>query len=101
MIVYANDMYCNWIGKDRKDILGKSYLEVFPKASRKWLSYCQRAVVFGEAVRDVIYSPSIDRLLVINMAPASVEGCCSCSCTVIDEGFYEQAREETERRLPS
>ena len=101
VIVYANDMYCNWVGKDRKDILGKSYLEVFPKASRKWLSYCQRAVVFGEAFRDVIYSPSIDKLLVVNMAPASVEGCCSCSCTVIDEGVYEQAREETGRRLPS
>jgi hypothetical protein len=94
VIVFANDMYCDWIEKDRKDIVGKSYLEVFPNASRKWLSYCQRAVASGEVVRDVIYSPSIDKLLVMNMAPTSVEGCCSCSCAVIDEGVYERAREK-------
>jgi hypothetical protein len=90
-IVFANDMYCNWIGKDREAIVGKSYLEVFPNASEKWISYCQRAAVLGESVRDVIYSPSVEKMLVLKMEPASVEGCCSCSCIVVDEELLQQA----------
>ena len=97
-VVFANDMYCAWIGKSREDIVGKSYLAVFPNASEKWLSYCRRAVMLGEAIRDVIYSPSIDKLLVVNMAPASVEGCCSCSCTVIDESVFARVKGESESR---
>lgn len=95
--VFANDRYCNWIGKDRADVVGKSYLEVFPSASEKWLSYCRRAAVLGECVRDVIYSPSIEKLLVMIMEPTGVEGCCSCSCIVVDDDLYARAKEESGR----
>ena len=96
-IVFASDMYCRWVGKDRADIVGKSYHEVFPNASEKWLSYCQRAALHEESIRDVIYSPSIDRMLVMTMAPTGVEGCCSCSCTVVEEASIARAKEERER----
>jgi EAL domain-containing protein (putative c-di-GMP-specific phosphodiesterase class I) len=93
-IVFASDMYCEWVGKDRAAIVGKSYREMFPNASAKWLSYCKRAALKGETVRSVIYSPSIDRLLVMIMAPTGIEGCCSCSCIVVDEDDVASAAEE-------
>ena len=100
-IVFASDMYCEWIGEDRAAVVGKSYREVFPNASERWLSYCKRAALLGETVRSVIYSPSIDRLLVMIMTPSEVEGCCSCTCIAIDKDEVACAAEERENYRPS
>lgn len=71
--IFVNQLYLDWVGAKEKDLVGRSFLESVNDASEQWFPYCYQALVSGEIVHDVVYSPEIDHWLSINVAPCSVE----------------------------
>ena len=88
--VYANEMYCTWLGCSLEEIIGKSFLGLYDDASKVWLPYCYRAVVLGEHVHDVIYAPEVGHWLSFNIVPSPIEGCCIYAFTIADDERRER-----------
>ena len=73
---YANQMYLDAVGAKERELVGHSILERIEnvqKAKERWYPYCRRAILLGETVHDVVYSPEIDHWLSFSIAPCSVE----------------------------
>ncbi|MDO4797553.1 MAG: EAL domain-containing protein [Coriobacteriales bacterium] len=70
---YVNQTYLDWVGAKKEDLIGHSFLEAVDDASERWFPYCYRALVSGEIVHDVVYSPEIGHWLSFTIAPCSVE----------------------------
>ena len=90
--VYANDQYCEWGGLDQQELLGRSYLQSVPHASKMWMAYCYRAAVGGETIHDVVFSPETGHWLNFYVAPSPVEGHCVFAFALADE--QQREREE-------
>lgn len=88
--VYANDMYCDWVGCELRDIAGRSYLDTTQHASNVWFPYCYRAAVLGEQVHDVIFSPEVGHWVSFNISPSLVEGHCVYAFSFADEEHRER-----------
>ncbi len=88
--VYANKMYCDWLHCTLEEIMGRSFLGINDEASRVWLPYCYRAVVKGETIHDVIYSPEVEHWLSFNIVPSPIEGCCVYAFTIADDEQRER-----------
>lgn len=89
--VYANNLYCDWGGFPQDSIVGKSFLEAIPGASRVWFSYCYRAAKLGEQVHDIVYSTETGHWLSFNISPCLVEDCCVYAFTLADTERLERA----------
>lgn len=83
--VYANSEYCDYAGVDQATLPGRSYIEVVGESGGLWLPYCYRAAVLKEKVHDVLFHPQTGHRISFNIAPASVEGCCSFVFTTADD----------------
>ena len=90
--VYANPMYCEWLGLEPNSLNGESFLNTVKDADTFWFSYCYRAVVNGETIHDVVYSPELDHWLSFNIAPSPMKGCCVYAFTQVDEEHRQQQK---------
>ena len=90
--VYANQLYCEWGGHgySQEALIGRSFLETFKSVNTAWFSYCYRAVVHGEKIHDVVYSPEAGHWLSFNLSPSPVEGCCVYAFTIADDERFER-----------
>ena len=73
---YANQMYFDLVGAKKRDLVGHSVferVENVKNARERWFPYCRRAIMLGETVHDVVYSPEIDHWLSFSIAPCSIE----------------------------
>jgi len=90
--VYANNMYCEWLGLEPNALTGRSFLDSVQDAATFWFPYCYRAAIKGETLHDVVYSPELNHWLSFNIAPSPVKGCCVYAFTQVDEEHHEQER---------
>ena len=90
--VYANPMYCEWLGVEPNSLTGRPFLETVEDAGTFWFSYCYRAAVNKETLHDVVYSPELNHWLSFSIAPSPVEGCCIYAFTQVDEEHREQEK---------
>ena len=88
--VFANDMYCEMCGVSQREIMGRSFLEVMENASEVWFPSCYRAVVGGERVHDIVYSPEIGHWMSFYLAPTPIEDCCVYAFAIADDERREQ-----------
>ncbi len=87
---YANQTYVDWAGVEEKDLLGHSFLKTVENASERWFPYCQQAIMSGETIHDVVYSPEVDHWLSFNIAPCSVEDYYVFAFTLADTEQHER-----------
>lgn len=73
--IYANHKYCEMTGKSSKELLGHSYLELFPNTSKRWLEYCVRGSK-GELIHERAYSGALGGNVELIAGPASMQGGC-------------------------
>lgn len=83
--VYANDEYCSFMGAEQSNLPGQHFIELFGDRGSVWLPYCYRAAVLKEKVHDVIFDEESGHWVSFNIAPASIEGCCSFVFTTADD----------------
>jgi hypothetical protein len=88
--VYANPMYCEWLGVEPNSLTGRPFLETVEDAGTFWFSYCYRAAVNKETLHDVVYSPELNHWLSFSIAPSPVERCCVYAFTLADEEHRER-----------
>ncbi|MBR3316966.1 MAG: EAL domain-containing protein [Atopobiaceae bacterium] len=88
--VYANDMYCEWLGLERSRIIGRSFLSAIDNASTMWFPYCYRAAILKEHIHDMVYSPEIGHWLSFNISPSPVEGHCVYAFSYADDERRER-----------
>lgn len=66
---YVNEMMVEIEGVPRELLLEKSFLEIFPNASRKWLPYYDRSAYHGETIELDEYSPEIHKYIHVISKP--------------------------------
>ena len=83
--LFANDEYCRLAGCKAEDIVGVSHLEVSKSEDVRWPVDCYQAAFCGKTVSGTAYSQLVQSWVCYNIAPAAVEGCCTCAFVPIDE----------------
>ncbi|SFA89146.1 diguanylate cyclase (GGDEF) domain-containing protein [Acetitomaculum ruminis DSM 5522] len=89
VFIFANRVYCQMTGKSRSNLIGKGYMELFPKSDFKWVELTYRASK-GEYIHLKIYDGSTNHWVSMTAAPSSISGACSVICDVIDEERKKQ-----------
>lgn len=67
--VYANKAYCEMVGRDKSELMGRSFLSVYDNADEKWFDYCYEAAK-GRQVRSRMYSREVGHWLEFEVEPA-------------------------------
>lgn len=66
---YVNEMMVEIEGVPKELLLEKSFLEIFPNASRKWLPFYERSAYHGETIEMDEYSPEIHKYIHVVTKP--------------------------------
>lgn len=66
---YVNEMMVEIEGVPRELLLEKSFLDIFPNASRKWLPFYDRSAYHGETIELDEYSPEIHKYIHVISKP--------------------------------
>lgn len=48
LYVYANKAYCEIVGRDRLELIGRNFRSVYDNADAKWFDYCYEAAFEGK-----------------------------------------------------
>ena len=89
--LFVNQKYSEMTGITKKELLGKGYIETFPRADRAWIEYTYRAVR-GEYVNHILYDEATRHWLHFTAAPSVVPGTCAVVCDVVDGEKKEENR---------
>ncbi|MCR4834578.1 MAG: PAS domain-containing protein, partial [Butyrivibrio sp.] len=81
--LFVNQKYCELTGIAKKDLLGRGYLETFPRTDHAWIDYTFRAVR-GEYVNNRLYDGATRHWMQFTAAPSVVPGTCAVVYEVID-----------------
>lgn len=95
---YGNPALAELEQVDLDRLLGNTFSSVFPDMDRKWLRSYERAVLFGETLNIVDYSPEIDTKLNILCFP-TFTGHCGCILMDIDKMHFFRAATSTENAI--
>ncbi len=96
IIEYANKKYCNLVGVNKKDLLGKKYRDIFPYTGHRWKEIFKRALK-GEYVHEQAYSGATSHWLDTITVPSSLPGCCISTFSIIDSEKKEKDELTTDR----
>ncbi len=87
--VFTNRVYNEMTGSKRYSLLGKGYLEIFPKTDKRWIELTARAAR-GEYIRGRLYDGATNHWLSFTAAPIGNTDACTVICDVIDEERKQQ-----------
>ena len=75
--IYGNEALA-WLEKIPLEVMtGNTFGSIFPNMDGKWLRSYEQAVLYGETLEIMDYSPEIDKYLRINCFP-TFNGHCGC-----------------------
>lgn len=89
--VYCNDALARLEGVPKDELLQKSFYEIFPEGSRKWLSAYYRAAYYMEPQSFEDISEKIGMYLHIDIIPTGREGYCASIMRDVKQEFFERA----------
>ncbi|MGN0953646.1 diguanylate cyclase domain-containing protein [Dialister sp.] len=70
LYVYANKAYCEMVGRDKSELIGRNFRSVYDNADAKWFDYCYEAAFEGKRIRDRMYSREVGHWLEFVVEPA-------------------------------
>lgn len=79
-------------------LIGNSFGSLFSNMDSKWLRSYERAVLYGEKLELIDYSPEIDANLKVTCFP-TFPGHCGCILFNISEIEFVNSSEDTEKAL--
>ena len=85
---YANEALAKLEEVPLEMIIGRSFGSLFPNMDAKWLTYYERAAVYGESLKVIDYSPEIDKFLDVMCFP-TFRGHCGCILYDINEMTFD------------
>lgn len=71
---FVNKAYCKLVGKEKDQLVGKNFREVFPEKDTRWFKYCYNAFSSNQIIHDKIYSTEIQHWLNFTVGPVSEKG---------------------------
>ena len=74
---YGNEALAKIEGVSLEKMIGKTFRSIFPNMDSKWLRSYEQAVLYGETLEIMDFSPEIDKYLRINCFP-TFKGHCGC-----------------------
>lgn len=86
---YASQEYCRLADCSPEELMGASHLEVVKSEFKEWTENCYRAIVNGETVNGVDFSPLTQSWVSYNIAPSPIENCCVFAFVPIDEQQWQ------------
>lgn len=90
---YANNALAELEKVPLEKLIGNTFYTLFPNMDSKWLRTYERAVLFGETIKIIDYSPEIDTYLDIICFP-TFEG--HCGCILFDIAKINSYRKSTD-----
>ena len=96
--VYCNDALARLEGISKEELLSKSFYEIFPEGSHKWLGAYYRAAYHMEPQSFDDISEEIGIYLHIDVVPTGREGYCACILRDVKQEFFERAERNTALR---
>lgn len=84
VFVFANKIYCELTGKSRSELVGKGYLELFPRTDKSWIYLTYRASL-GEYIHRKLYDGATHHWLRFTARPSQIPGAAILICDIIDE----------------
>ncbi len=92
IFLFVNNVYCDMTGRKRHELVGKGYLETFPRTDKRWIELTYRATK-GEYIRSQLYDGATSHWLKFTAAPMGIMGACTVICDAMDE---ERITEDTD-----
>ena len=92
IFVFVNNVYCDMTGRKRHELVGKGYLETFPRTDKRWIELTYRASR-GEYIRSQLYDGATSHWLKFTAAPMGMIGACTVICDALDD---ERITEDTD-----
>ena len=89
---YGNEALARIEEVPLNEIIGSTFRSIFPNMDRKWLRSYEQAVLYGETLEIMDYSPEIDKYLRINCFP-TFNG--HCGCLIFDVTETKKTGEKT------
>ncbi|SDZ99362.1 diguanylate cyclase (GGDEF) domain-containing protein [Oribacterium sp. KHPX15] len=83
--VFINRRYADEAGKSPEDIVGKTYLQLYPESEKKWIEIPYQAMVNNKIVKEKMFIDSLGKWAEFTIMPSSIPGCCSVALNVLDE----------------
>ncbi len=96
--VYCNDALARLEGVAKEELLHKSFYELFPEGSRKWLSAYYRAAYHMEPQSFDDISEESGIFLHIDVIPTGKKGYCGCILRDVKQEFLERAERNSALR---
>lgn len=88
---FVNDYYCEMVGKEREELIGQLFLDIFPKDDSPWFSYCYRAGVLGDRIQDTVFSEELNHWIDVSIASAQRPGYVAYTFSYGDHRHRERA----------
>ncbi len=95
---YGNEALAKLEGCPLEVMIGNTFHSIFPNMDKKWLRSYERAVLYGEKLELIDYSPEIDKYLRIICFP-TFKGHCGCLLFDISEMRISCEKNMTEQAV--
>ena len=95
---YGNEALASIEGVPLEELIGNTFRSIFPNMDRKWLRSYEQAVLYGETLELIDYSPEIDKYLRIICFP-TFKGHCGCLLFDISETRITGEATEAEKAV--
>ncbi|WP_051233780.1 EAL domain-containing protein [Butyrivibrio sp. NC3005] len=88
--VFVNQKYCEKTHKTAKELIGKTYLELFNGSNPLWIYYPYQAIITGKEVKARMFAETLKEWTEFSAIPSSIPGCCSIAFMGIDNDIEEK-----------
>ena len=93
---YGNEALARIEEVPLNEIIGRTFRGIFPNMDRKWLRSYEQAVLYGETLEIMDYSPEIDTYLKVICFP-TFRGHCGCILFELSEIKYVNNSNDAEK----
>lgn len=89
--VFVNQMYSEKVGKAVDELVGKTYLGLFPGSDKRWIELPYQAIVNNRVMKAKLHGHALNRWSEFTAMPVSIPGCCAYIFYDIDGEVSEKA----------
>ena len=95
---YGNEALAEIENCPLEKLIGRTFSSIFKNMDSKWLKSYERAVLYGETLEIIDYSPEIDTYLDVICFP-TFKGHCGCLLFDISEVKFAHESSDSERAM--
>ena len=89
--VFVNRQYAEKAGKTVEELVGKTYLELYPDSDKHWIELPYQALVNNKIIKTRLYGKALNGWSEFTAMPVSIPGCCAYIFYDIEGDISEKA----------